>query len=495
MNTRRQFLPASRTDAAAVTVRPQAARPNAEAGTPLPSPLREGAQRHFGADFGAVRIHAGPSAAASAHAMGAAAYTLGRDIVFGAGRWQPQRMAGQRLLAHELAHVLQQSRGGPASADAAGAEARADAAANQLLQGRPVQAHGLGGAPLAPQAQPEAAADAFSPVESAPLPLAGALPQTLSAVSLEAAEALTKDNPKLLQIAAAARAQPEARVRLSAGLTEGSKNSSARQDGERARLNSRMRQVRDALQQLGVDADSVGLESATAFSVSARGQVEVAVRKSPTRLVPFPIPRPGIGPEVPPAPAGAGPSLNLEFEFGPVKVSLPKEVRAKLPIALSRSYKLTLDLSYEVPAKFSLQIMLDGLPHVRVGLKGGAEVDTKSGSAVASAGLVIETTSTVCNATDPGETREKIKTAGEKLNKAALAFEAALPDDKLTKAIDIASAIGEIYGAVEAAKAKCKQVPRVSVEFGAKKVLAPGDETDPTKRPADYLGGTFTWHF
>ena len=39
------------------------------------------------------------------------------------------------------------------------------------------------------------------------------------------------------------------------------------------------------------------------------------------------------------------------------------------------------------------------------------------------------------------------------------------------------------------------QVPRVSVEFGARKVLAPGDETDPTKRPSDYVGGTFTWHF
>ena len=70
-----------------------------------------------------------------------------------------------------------------------------------------------------------------------------------------------------------------------------------------------------------------------------------------------------------------------------------------------------------------------------------------------------------------------------------------MPDDKLGKAIDIASAIGEIYGAVEEAKARCKQVPRVSVEFGARKVLAPGDETDPTKRPSDYVGGTFTWHF
>ena len=492
MDTRRQLLPASRTDVAHGAMRPQAARPTEEAGVPLPAPLREGAQRRFGADFSAVRIHAGPGAATSAQAMGAAAYTLGRDIVFGAGRWQPQHAAGQRLLAHELAHVLQQSRGGPATGDA---EARADGAADQLLQGRSVAAHSLGGAPPAPQAQPEAAADAFSPVESAPLPLFGMLPQTLTAVALEPGEPLTKDNPKLAQIAAASRAQPEARVRLSASLTEGSQSSSARQDSERAQLNSRMRQVRDALRQLGVDAASVDLESATAFSASAHGQVEVAVRKSGARLVPLRPPNPGIGPELPPEQPAAGPSLNLDFEFGPVKVSLPKEVRAKLPFALRKGYKLTLDLSYEVPAKFGLQIMLDGLPHVRVGLKGGAEVEPKSGAAVASGGLVIETRSTICNAADPGETREKIKTAGEKLNKAAREFETAVPDDKLGKAIDIASAIGEIYGAVEEAKARCKQVPRVSVEFGARKVLAPGDETDPTKRPSDYVGGTFTWHF
>lgn len=488
MHTRRT-LPGSRDTADAAPRRAATAAPGS--GMALPAPLRADAERRFGVDFGAVRIHHGPAAADAAQALGAAAYTVGRDIRFGAGRWQPQQAAGQRLLAHELAHVVQQGRGGPAAHDA---EARADAAAAQALQGHRVAAASLGGAPLAPQAQPEARADAAAPVGSAPLPLVAALPQTVSAVTLEAAESLTQKSAKLVQIAAAARAQPAARVRLSAHLTEGSKNSSASQDTERARLNSRMRQARDALQQLGVDPDSIDLEPPTAFSVSARGQVEVAVRKG-AALVPFLFPRPGIGPEVPPAPAAAGPSLDLEFTFGPVKVSLPKEVRATLPLALRRGYKLTLDLSYGVPGTFGLQITLDGLPHVRLALKGGAEVDPKGGSAVASAGLVIETTATLCSATDPGETREKIKTAGEKLNKAVLAFEQALPDDKLGKATDIASAIGEIYGAVEAAKAKCKQVPRMSVEFGGKKVLAPGDETDPGKRPADYLGGTFTWRF
>jgi hypothetical protein len=74
-------------------------------------------QVRFGAlfrhDFSGVRIHADPSAATTARAINANAYTVGRHIFFGCGRYQPSSPAGQRLLAHELAHVVQQSRGGP----------------------------------------------------------------------------------------------------------------------------------------------------------------------------------------------------------------------------------------------------------------------------------------------------------------------------------------------------------------------------------------------
>ena len=63
----------------------------------------------FGHDFSRVRIHADAKAAESAQAIGARAYTVGRDIVFGAGQYAPRTSAGQRLLAHELTHVLQQN--------------------------------------------------------------------------------------------------------------------------------------------------------------------------------------------------------------------------------------------------------------------------------------------------------------------------------------------------------------------------------------------------
>lgn len=65
----------------------------------------------FGADFGRVRIHAGPHAGESARAINARAYTLGSAVVFGAGEYQPETIPGKRLLAHELTHVVQQNGG------------------------------------------------------------------------------------------------------------------------------------------------------------------------------------------------------------------------------------------------------------------------------------------------------------------------------------------------------------------------------------------------
>lgn len=66
--------------------------------------------RRFGHDFSRVRVHADDSAARLTNMMGAAAFTVGRDIYFGRGAYRPHRPEGSRLLAHELAHVVQQSR-------------------------------------------------------------------------------------------------------------------------------------------------------------------------------------------------------------------------------------------------------------------------------------------------------------------------------------------------------------------------------------------------
>jgi hypothetical protein len=87
-------------------------RPGASVGGSgaLDSATRSFYETRFGHDFGAVRVHADRQAAESAGRLGARAYTVGRDIWFGEGQYQPSSTEGRRLLAHELAHVVQQTR-------------------------------------------------------------------------------------------------------------------------------------------------------------------------------------------------------------------------------------------------------------------------------------------------------------------------------------------------------------------------------------------------
>lgn len=77
-------------------------------GRPLEGGLARDMGSRFGHDFGNVRVHADARAGESATAMDAAAYAVGRDLVFGHDRFAPHTVAGRRLLAHELAHVVQQ---------------------------------------------------------------------------------------------------------------------------------------------------------------------------------------------------------------------------------------------------------------------------------------------------------------------------------------------------------------------------------------------------
>ena len=80
-------------------------------GEPLDKATRDFFEPRFGHDFGNVRVHADGHAAASADSIGALAYTAGSNIAFGPGQYQPLSRSGQALLAHELAHVAQQSAG------------------------------------------------------------------------------------------------------------------------------------------------------------------------------------------------------------------------------------------------------------------------------------------------------------------------------------------------------------------------------------------------
>ena len=107
-------------------------------GEQLPRSVQATMSSRFGHDFSGVRVHADDRAAASASAIGARAYAYRDHIVFGRGQYAPARREGQWLLAHELAHVAQQTGRVAASPIAIGRrqdtlERQADRAADQVM--------------------------------------------------------------------------------------------------------------------------------------------------------------------------------------------------------------------------------------------------------------------------------------------------------------------------------------------------------------------------
>lgn len=78
-------------------------------GQPLPDPVRNYFEPRFGYDFSQVRVHTNSNAAESAQAVNAKAFTLGQDVVFNSGQFAPEHEEGKKLIAHELAHVIQQN--------------------------------------------------------------------------------------------------------------------------------------------------------------------------------------------------------------------------------------------------------------------------------------------------------------------------------------------------------------------------------------------------
>jgi hypothetical protein len=78
-------------------------------GEPLDPRTRTAMESGFGQDFSHVRVHLDSAAAESAHAVSALAYTVGHDVVFARGQYAPGTTMGRHLIAHELAHTVQQA--------------------------------------------------------------------------------------------------------------------------------------------------------------------------------------------------------------------------------------------------------------------------------------------------------------------------------------------------------------------------------------------------
>jgi hypothetical protein len=114
---------------------PAAAPPALGAGEPLAGAQRRRLESAFADSFPEVRLHHGSEAARLSRALGARAFTYGSDVVFGAHQYAPGTPSGDALLAHELAHVLQQRGAGPSGlqAQGAGLEHQADQAAADVM--------------------------------------------------------------------------------------------------------------------------------------------------------------------------------------------------------------------------------------------------------------------------------------------------------------------------------------------------------------------------
>ena len=88
-------------------------------GSPLDTHVRTDMESRLGHDFGDVRVHTDDAAHRSAASVQAHAYTVGSDVVFQRGQYDPGSTAGRTMLAHELTHVVQQ-RSGPVDGTATG---------------------------------------------------------------------------------------------------------------------------------------------------------------------------------------------------------------------------------------------------------------------------------------------------------------------------------------------------------------------------------------
>jgi thiol-disulfide isomerase/thioredoxin len=115
-----------------------------EHGQSLDVRARASMEQSLGHDFSAVRVHTDRRANESARAVNALAYTSGRDIVFAAGHYAPGTRAGDRLIAHELTHVGQQSKAGAAPLSGIDADPRAEREANAVAD-QTIASHGVPG--------------------------------------------------------------------------------------------------------------------------------------------------------------------------------------------------------------------------------------------------------------------------------------------------------------------------------------------------------------
>lgn len=162
------------------------------AGAVLPDATRSQFESSLGANLAGVRLHTGGASAAAADQLGARAFTTGQDVHFGAGQYQPDDPYGMHLLAHEVAHTVQQGAGGAPQSKLEVSqpddplELEADRAADAMVAGAPtsVSAGSAAAARKIHRSEAEAPVSAGNPTgapapEVPPTPAAGGPKPTL----------------------------------------------------------------------------------------------------------------------------------------------------------------------------------------------------------------------------------------------------------------------------------------------------------------------------
>lgn len=438
-------------------------------GRPLDAHTRSLMEPRFGHDFSRVRVHTGGRAAESARAVNALAYTVGQQVVFGAGHYAPETVAGQKLLAHELAHVVQQ-RGGHSTSGAASEahdEAEADRVERAVAEGGSAPSIQPGGFGLRRQPAPGGTAPGGTPAATG-----GA---TDVADQADRAEA-------------ACDIKTLCRLRFSSPTV-------VTPERVRAAFNDC---------RPGAKASLISLDPCLIPDSATLAGVPPGPPARPAQTGPLAPQAAGAG--GPPASGGLNlPSTTLNLNLGPtkLKIDLPTTVSATLPVPFKGASLIDFNLNADIPKQFSFSVKINAVPYVNITARAGVNTENKT----ATAGLVFETKRTVCHATNEAAARAQLQKAGEALKGKIETALSPIPGDA-DKTLEAAKRLGEVGGAVagvnsaiDAVKAACKQVPLATFEFGGRLPLEQ-QQLDPSRPPtqeqkdtAPYLGGTFTLRF
>jgi outer membrane protein OmpA-like peptidoglycan-associated protein len=295
-------------------------------GEPLDTATRSTMESRFGQDFSGIRVHADPESASSAQAVGAKAYASGDEVAFAPGRYAPKTASGERLLAHELAHVVQTRQGGAE----AGAEARATAAASRVAAGETVTATHVGGAGSGIHLAADGKAD------TAPARLTVNL-ETLDGFGLNSAALTSGHRERIVGLAATVMSWLNRVPTITIGIAGHTDATGGEADnlglGQR-----RAEAVRDALVKEGVPAARLEVVSKGESALKVETQraeprnrrVEVQVLGQPLSLTPTtPAQRGGLSGDTPRRTNLIPPTLPLGG--GPRSIPIPKPTPNTLP--------------------------------------------------------------------------------------------------------------------------------------------------------------------